>query len=67
MRFDDLKQYDEKKLRLLLREKQVELEQLRFGVAGGQMKQVHKVGDIRRDIAQIETALYSKTLVTSTP
>lgn len=66
MRFDDLKQYDEKKLQLLLREKRVELEHLRFGVAGGQMKQVHKVGAIRRDIAQIETALYSKTLAVST-
>ena len=60
MRFTDLKEYDATKLRLLLAEKKAECEELRFGIAGGQVKQVHKVHAVRRDIAQIETALYSK-------
>ncbi len=61
MRFADIKEHDEKKLRVLLAEKQGELEHTRFGVAAGSGKQVRRIRVLRRDIAQIATALYTKT------
>lgn len=59
MRFADINN-DIPKLKIMLAEKQVELEQLRFAAAGGSLKQMHRIRAVRRDIAQINTVLYSK-------
>lgn len=61
MRFVDIREYDEKKLRLLLQEKQGELEQMRFAVTAGSGKQVRRIRALRRDIAQISTAWHTKS------
>lgn len=63
MRFADLIKLDTAKLEQELKEKQAALEALRFGVAGGGEKQVHRLAATRREIAQIKTALYSKRSV----
>lgn len=61
MRFADIREHDTKKLQLLLQEKQGELEHTRFAVTSGSGKQVRRIRVLRRDIAQITTALYTKT------
>lgn len=63
MRFADITKFDVAHLELMLKEKQAELEQLRFAVAGGGEKRVHQLAAVRREIAQIKTALYSKRSV----
>lgn len=63
MRFADLIKFDAAKLEVELKEKQAALEQLRFAVAGGGEKRVHQLAAVRREIAQIKTALYSKRSV----
>lgn len=44
-------------LQKLLAEKREELRELRFKVAANQLKQVHKVRNVRTEIAQILTRL----------
>lgn len=60
MRFADIQKMDSPQLHASLQEKRVELDQLRFGVADGALKQVHKIQVVRREIAQIKTALATK-------
>jgi len=60
MRFADLKQLDKEKLKKELVEKQAELEQLRFQIASGALKQVHKVKEVRIAIARIKMILRQK-------
>lgn len=60
MRFADLKQLNKEKLQLELKDKQAELEQLRFKIASGSLKQVHKVKEVKKEIARIQTVLGQK-------
>ena len=60
MRYADLLQLNKEKLQLELKDKQSELEQLRFQIVSGALKQVNKVKVVRREIARIKTAM--KTL-----
>jgi large subunit ribosomal protein L29 len=61
MRYADLLQLDEKKLQHELKDKQSELEQLRFQVTSGALKQVHKIKVVKKEIARIKTAMGRKS------
>ena len=55
MKAQELKQKSETDLKELLKERRSRLEELRFLLSQGKVKQVHEVGQIRKDIARILT------------
>lgn len=57
MEFEEIKNLNNKELIKLLSEKRKELENLRFSAHGGQLKQVHKISLVKKDIARILTVL----------
>lgn len=57
MDYIDLKNKIKKDLTEMLLEKREELRNLRFSASSHQLKQVHKIKEIKRDISRILTAL----------
>lgn len=57
MTYKDIQAKRPEDLQKLLAEKREELRELRFKVAANQLKQVHKVREVREDIARIQTRL----------
>lgn len=57
MNFKDIKTLNAKELKDTLAEKRGELSALRFSAHSGQLKQVHKISLVKKDIAKILTAL----------
>lgn len=60
MEWEDIKNKSVKDLNDLLSEKRVDLYSLNLQARGGQLKQVHKIKQLRREIAKILTALKFK-------
>ncbi|MAG11691.1 MAG: 50S ribosomal protein L29 [Parcubacteria group bacterium] len=52
--------HDESVLVKMLHDKQVELAGLRFQASNKALRQVNKIGTVRKDIARIKCALHSK-------
>lgn len=57
MRVKELREKSAVDLQELLKEKKIRLEELRFLLSQGKVKQVHEVGEIKKDIARILTLL----------
>ena len=53
----ELKEKTEEELIRLVQEKQARLVKVKFGVSSKQHKNYNEIGDIKRDIARIKTAL----------
>lgn len=60
MDFVDLKNKGEKELREILATLRAQARELRFRALSRQLKQVHKVNDLRKTIARIQTLLKLK-------
>lgn len=60
MDFVDLKNKSAEDLYILLSEKTDELRGLNFKVKTGQLKQVHKIKEVRREIARVRMLLAAK-------
>lgn len=60
MDFVDLKNKGEKELREMLATLRAQARELRFRALSRQLKQVHKVNDLRKTIARIQTLLKLK-------
>ncbi|NDC37389.1 MAG: 50S ribosomal protein L29 [Proteobacteria bacterium] len=57
-----LKSLTEAELRERARSLSEELMKLRFRKASGQLQQTHRLGEIRRNLARVETALKQKAM-----
>ncbi|MFH0874257.1 MAG: 50S ribosomal protein L29 [Candidatus Komeilibacteria bacterium] len=57
MKFSELKSLEVAKLQELLAESRQKLQDLRFGVANNQVKQVRQLREVRSKIAQILTLI----------
>jgi ribosomal protein L29 len=57
MDFRDLQNISEKELSEMLAVKRGELKDLRFAASASQLKQVHKISLVKKEIAQILTVL----------
>ena len=60
MELNELKKKNENELQQLLKEHRTLLQQLRFEVANGQLKQVRRIKQARKDIAQLLTEIHSR-------
>lgn len=60
MDFDDLKNKSEKELKELLMEQSALQRELRFKVVNQQLKTVHKVKEVRKNIARIKMLINTK-------
>lgn len=60
MDFSELKTKNENELNELFSEKKEELRALRFKLQSQQLKQMHKISDVRKTIARIKTVLSAK-------
>jgi len=60
MDFADLKNKNNEELKQLLAEHSDELRSLNFKVKSGQLKQVHKLKEIKKEIARIQMLLGNK-------
>lgn len=58
MKTQELKQKSAVDLQELLKEKKSRLEELRFLLSQGKVKQVHEVDEIKKDVARILTLLH---------
>lgn len=65
MKAKELKQKSDIDLQELLKEKKSRLEELRFLLSQGKVKQVHEVGQIKKDVARILTLLGTSELTTN--
>lgn len=65
MKYSELQQKQLTDLKKLLAEKRAELQTLHFKVANDQSKDVRKVRALRKEVAQILTAMHSHTYVTN--
>ncbi|MDD2758270.1 MAG: 50S ribosomal protein L29 [Patescibacteria group bacterium] len=63
MDFEEIKTKSPVELKELLADKQEELRGLRFKLQSQQLKQMHKVADIKKTIARIETFLAAQAKV----
>lgn len=61
MKTKELKTKREKELQDLLKEKRVQLRELRFKTASGRLADNQSIGRIKRDIARIMTILKEKS------
>ncbi len=61
MKTKELKTKGEKELQDLLKEKRVQLRELRFKTASGRLADNQSIGRIKRDIARIMTILKEKS------
>ncbi|OIO16558.1 50S ribosomal protein L29 [Candidatus Kuenenbacteria bacterium CG11_big_fil_rev_8_21_14_0_20_37_9] len=59
MKFKELVTKNKKELERSLLELKEKLREMRFKVAQRQLRKVHEIKTTRRDVARIETALYS--------
>jgi large subunit ribosomal protein L29 len=57
MVFEDLKNKSKEELAEMLNEKKEELRVLRFKASGHQLKQIHLMNTLKKEIAQISTLL----------
>ncbi|MDO8600710.1 MAG: 50S ribosomal protein L29 [bacterium] len=57
MKVSELRQKSDVDLKELLKERRSRLEELHFLLSQGKVKQVHEVGEIKKDIARILTLL----------
>lgn len=62
MKYHELKNMPEKELQELLSEKRGEFRARRFQAHERQLKQVHQLGQLRKTIAKILTALKEKSV-----
>lgn len=60
MKFAELQSKDVEELKKLLPELKAELRAVKFRIASGDVKTVHKVQDIKKEIARILTILNGK-------
>ncbi len=60
MKTKELKDKNEKELRLILEEKKKKIEEARFKVAGGGIKNVKEIKENKKDVARILTILNQK-------
>jgi len=60
MDYSELTKQTEKELNEDLSQKYAELKDLRFSAASGQLKQVHKIKLVKREIAKILTVFKTK-------
>ncbi len=65
MELNELKQKNEKELQQLLKEHRTTLQRLRFEVANGQLKQVRRIKQERKDIAQLLTEIHSRATLST--
>ncbi len=60
MKLSEIKQKPENELRKMLKENRERLQQLRFDLASGKIKNVKKIRQIKKDIARILTLMNNK-------
>lgn len=57
MKFTELRQQSKSELQKILEEKRNKLQELRFNLASGKVKNVREIREIKKDIARILTLL----------
>lgn len=65
MKTQELRQKSDVDLKELLKEKRGRLEELRFLLSQGKVKQGHEIGEIKKDIARILTLLGTSEFTTN--